>query len=79
MKKYFIVVKGLFNKSTNGTPVTFRTVEERDFLDNIKVLNAMLDSGEITSYEVKKDSECTCFTCDDDCEIIKSGLGYHGA
>ena len=52
--KYFIVVKGFFNEDTDGRPVTFRTVEERDFLDNIKVLNAMLNNKEIDSYEVKR-------------------------
>jgi hypothetical protein len=52
MKKYFIRVKGLFNDEAEGHPVTFRTVEEEYFVDYIKVLNKMLDSGEIDSYDV---------------------------
>ena len=54
-----------------------RIVDEVDFDDNIRVLNRMLASGEITSYMVTLDSdeslECTCFTCDPECEVISMG------
>ncbi len=51
-KTYFMKVKGLYCYIDKGYPVTFRTVEEEDFDENIKVLNKMLGSGEISSYEI---------------------------
>ena len=90
-KTYFIKVKGFFDAQTEGHPVTFRTVEEIDFDNEIKVLNKMLHKGEINSYEVYLDHglECTCFRCDPDCEVlkeknenplvVKTGFGWIGA
>lgn len=74
-KKYFIKVKGFFDEQTEGHPVTFRTVGEEDFDNEIKILNKMLGHGEINSYEVCLDHglECTCFRCDPDCDVISMG------
>lgn len=48
-----------------------RVIQSADYDANVKVLNRMLATGEISSYEVFKEPDCTCFTCDDDCDIIK--------
>ncbi len=79
MKKYFIKVKGLYDDKAEGCPVTFRTVEEEYFGDNIKILNEMLDSGEIDSYEISLEPECTCFKCDSDCDILKPKKSHRSA
>ena len=72
--KYNIIVKGHFNVKTEGKQVTFRTVFEEDLKNEYRVLNKMLENNEISSYEVSLDRsesiECTCFTCDPECEVL---------